>query len=162
VSWGSALEVVLVLVVFAVLCYGLVMSESRRFFIGAAVFYALLLTVFSLWTRGSGVPVAHGALDLANVRYTFVPILLLTAAFLAVADSAEGPVMARAVPVVLVVGVALANAVGPRFEREDGPAWNIALAAARAECRAGAEVVQVPVTPKGWTAPVRCDRLLAG
>jgi len=159
---SSALEVLLVLVVGAVIGVGLFACESRRFFIGAAAFYAGLLTVVALFTRGSGVPIAHGALDLANVRYTFVPILLLSAAFLAVAESTEVPIAVRVIPVVLLIGAAIANASGPRFDREKGPGWDKAVAAARVQCHAGKEAVDVPVTPKGWTARVRCDRLLGG
>ena len=96
-------------VVAAVLVYGLAVGRGRRWFIVASVGYAGLLTVASLVLRGTGDRIALGHFTLGGSRYAFVPVLLLTAAFIAVADSPGDRRWLRASLRQIVLGAALAR-----------------------------------------------------
>jgi hypothetical protein len=162
-SMGLKLELLGLLVVGAVACYGLVAGKGRRMFIVAAVAYSGILTVASLLLRGTGDPIAYGGtVTLGGSRYTFVPILLLTAAFIAIADVPGGRRWLRVLPALFVAGVAVANVEGPTFvPRRLTLDWPHAVADARARCRSAdqVEAIHIDDNPDGWVAPISCRRL---
>ena len=162
-SLGLLLAILGVLVVGVVACYGLAVARERRAFIVTAVGYSAILTVASLLTRGTGDPIAYGGnITLGGSRYTFVPILLLTAAFITVADAPGGRRWLRVLPAVFVAGVALANAQGPTFiPRRLTLDWPKAVADTRSHCRSPdqVEAIHIDDNPKGWVTALTCRQL---
>jgi hypothetical protein len=158
---GWLLVVGAVLVTAAICIYGLLVSHGRRLFILAATGYSVVLTVVSLFIRGTAE--AHMAPDHytpAGSRYFFVPVLLLAAAFIAIADSATGRRWLRLLPAFLVAGVTLAN-VSINTARGNAPNWRRSVRAAYSQCHSPREVVHVPIAPLNgdWFVPVPCKRL---
>jgi hypothetical protein len=109
--------------------------------------------------RGTGDRIVAGHFSLGGSRYAFVPVLLLTAAFIAVADSPGGRRWLRVLPAVVVFGVVVANAGAATSLRGDGPDWPKGVAAARARCHSPDQVVAIPSSPHGWQMTIAC-RLL--
>lgn len=87
-------------------------------------------------------------------RYAFAPALLATAAVVVVLD---GAALDRTTAAALAV-VAACWVVGlpSHNDRDEGPAWDEALAASAAACAPG-ERVDVPVLPRGMSAALPCD-----
>ena len=87
-------------------------------------------------------------------RYAFAPALLATAALVVVLD---GAALDRTTAAALAV-VAACWVVGlpSHNDRDEGPAWDEALAASAAACAPG-ERVDVPVLPRGMSAALACD-----
>src|SRR4051812_27819445 len=148
-----------VAVTVVVVGYGLAIGRGRRLFIAASAGYAVILTIAALVLRGTGDHIAPGRFTLGGSRYAFVPILLLTAAFIAVADSPGGRRWLRVIPAVLVFSVAAANAVAPESLRPTAPDWPKAVAAAEKTCQNPDQVVAVPASPPSWRSFLACDDL---
>jgi hypothetical protein len=98
-------------------------------------------------------------------RYLIVPTLLLLSAGALVLDRRDPRVPAagwkrlRAGVLAWYVAVVAMSFSIPN-DREAGPPWQDALVAARATCSsAGAPEVNVPITPTGWSATIRCEML---
>jgi hypothetical protein len=162
-SWealGWTLVFITAGVTVVVLAYGLAVGRGRRTFIVASVGTAVLLTVASLLLRGSGDNIVLGSFTLSASRYAFVPVLLLTAAFIAVADAPGGRRWLRVLPAGLVLGAAAANATAADTIRGDGSDWPNAVEAAREACSDPAHVVGIPGTPGGWQSFIECRHLI--
>lgn len=87
-------------------------------------------------------------------RYAFAPALLAAVAVVVLLD---GAALDRTAAVALAV-VAACWVVGlPSYnDRDEGPAWDEALAASAASCAPG-EMADVPVLPRGMSASLPCD-----
>jgi hypothetical protein len=159
-EWGWSLVFVTAAVTVVVLAYGLSVGRGRRLFIVSSAGCAVILTVASLLLRGTGDRIVLGTLSLGGSRYTFVPILLLATAFIAVADTPGGRRWVRVIPAVLVFGATAANAFAPMSLRADGPDWPKAVTAARPTCRTPDQIVNLPGAPMGWRASIECKHLI--
>ena len=106
----------------------------------------------------------HGA----PLRYAAVPFLFVVVGGTALmAEACAGWARGQIAALGLVTAVlAVMVAVGPYppLVSESGPAWHTAVAAARASCRAGHDVVEpVDIAPgPEWALHLSCRRLLAG
>lgn len=87
-------------------------------------------------------------------RYAFAPALLAMAALVVLLD---GPALDRTTAAALAL-VAACWVVGlpSHNDRDEGPAWDDALAASAAVCAPG-QRVDVPVLPRGTSAALPCD-----
>ena len=163
-AYGSLIAVGAALVAGAARVRG-----ATRLFVAVAAGYSVLL--FGVFLAGRGTAGMRPGTDeatwhLAGARFTYAPILLLTAALLALVDryaaTAAGPGGHRAVGATVVVVAVL---VGANFdltsERSLGPTWRPQLEAARQRCDAGARAARIPVAPEpfGFALDASCQDL---
>lgn len=121
---------------------------------------AFLATVVAVSVAYFAAPVALSGIS--TPRYAFAPALLAMVAVVVVID-AGGPSRGRERVALAAAGAVVAGcwAVGlPSVnERDEGPAWDRALAEAAASCPPGAEA-EVAVLPAGMSASLPCDRVV--
>ncbi|HEX2043681.1 MAG TPA: hypothetical protein VHF24_13690 [Acidimicrobiales bacterium] len=165
--FGWLFAVASVVVVGGVCLVGILQAGGERLaFMVAALFYSAVLFAVALYLRGSQeVYPARDSFTLNGSRYTVVPVLLLIAVLLCVA---EGPPLRgrvwppRAVAAAVVL-VTLVNFRAVETVRSLAPDWGESMRAARQECaRTGAGSVHVPVAPgppELWYVDVPCDRI---
>jgi hypothetical protein len=151
-------------------CFGAAkVGRSTRGFVVLCAAYATTFFVVDLFGRGSaGMRPGYdeATWHLAGARFTYAPILFLSAALLAIADGLPRRFPTsrwrRVQPVALTFAVALVVAnFSFSSERSLGPGWQESLAAARARCdRSGGEA-RVPVAPGpfGFALETTCVRL---
>jgi hypothetical protein len=157
---GWLLVGLLAIGVVAVCCYGIVVAAGRRGFIFTAAVYSVILTIASLVVRGT-VEVRwpiHQTTP-AGSRYFFVPVLLLAAAVVAIADGRAGRRWLRVLPTAVVVTVMLVNP-SPKAARGGAPPWRDSLRVAMSQCMAKGQELKVTIAPLvgEWFVPVVCDR----
>lgn len=165
-GFGWLFAVVSVLLVGGVCLVGILRARGERLaFMVAALSYSALLFAVALYLRGSQeVHPASDSFTLNGSRYTVVPVLLLIAVLLCVAEGP--PVLGRVWPLRAVAGavvlVTLVNYRAVETVRVFAPEWSESMRAARQECaRTGAASVHVPVAPgppELWYVDVPCDR----
>jgi hypothetical protein len=158
----------------AAVCLAVLVGAARsgrptRAFVAVSSFYAVAFFGVQLFGRGTAGMRPGGdeaTWHLAGARYTYAPILFLSAALLAVVDDTSvrlaKPVREGVGTVALLLVVALVAANYPlRSERSLGPRWTGELAAARGPCAGGAEEVRVLVAPApfDFSLTVPCARL---
>jgi hypothetical protein len=169
-SLGRVFAYGALLAVGAALLAGAVRSgRATRLFVAVAAGYAVLL--FGVFLAGRGSAGMRPGMDeaswhLAGARFTYAPILLLTAALLALVDrhaSRASPGAGRFAlgATVALVAVLVAANFDLTSERSLGPAWQPELDAARERCDAGAEAVGIPVAPEpfGFSLQAACRDL---
>jgi hypothetical protein len=159
----------LALVVLACCIGAAKVGRSTRGFVVLCAAYATTFFVVDLFGRGSaGMRPGYdeATWHLAGARFTYAPILLLSAALLAIADGLPRRVPTsrwrRLQPAALALAVALVVAnFSFSSERSLGPGWQESLAAARARCdRTGGEArVLVAPAPFGFALETTCVRL---
>jgi hypothetical protein len=159
----------LALVVLACCIGAAKVGRSTRGFVVLCAAYATTFFVVDLFGRGSaGMRPGYdeATWHLAGARFTYAPILLLSAALLAIADELPqrfpGSRWRRVQPAALAFAVALVVAnFSFSSERSLGPGWQESLAAARARCdRTGGEArVLVAPAPFGFALETTCVRL---
>ena len=164
--FGLAFALASVLLVGGVCLVGILRARGRRLaFMVTALAYSGLLFAVSLYLRGSQeLYPARDSFTLNGSRYTVVPVLLLIAVLLCVA---EGPPllgrlwMLRGVAAGVVL-VTLVNFRAVETVRIFAPDWRQSMRVARQECaRSGAQSVHVPIAPgppQFWYVVVPCDR----
>ena len=156
-SLGRAFAYGTLVAVAAILVAGALKSDrATRFFVLTAGGYAVLL--FGVFLAGRGSAGMRPGMDeatwhLAGARFTYAPILLLSAALLALLDrraSRAGPRPRRLVvgATAAVVAVLVASNFDLTSERSLGPAWQPELRAALERCDSGADEVRIPVAPE--------------
>jgi hypothetical protein len=151
-------------------CAGAAASGWRtRRFVALCSFYAIAFFAVDLFGRGSaGMRPGHdeATWHLAGARFTYAPILFLSAALLAVADDLpnrfrDAP-LRRARPVALALATAMVAAnFSFSSERSLGPSWKATLSAARDRCEETGGQTRVPVAPGpfGFALETSCARL---
>ena len=156
-----------VLLVGGVCLFGILRARGARLaFMVVALLYSGLLFAVALYLRGSQeVHPARDSFTLNGSRYTVVPVLLVIAVLLCIA---EGPPllgrtwMLRALAAGVVL-VTLVNFRAVETVRVFAPDWRLSVRVAREECaRTGAVSVHVPVAPgppEFWYVVVPCDRI---
>jgi hypothetical protein len=158
----------LALVVLACCIGAAKVGRSTRGFVVLCAAYATTFFVVDLFGRGSaGMRPGYdeATWHLAGARFTYAPILLLSAALLAIADGLppfQTSRWRRVQPAALAFAVALVVAnFSFSSERSLGPGWQESLAAARARCdRTGGEArVLVAPAPFGFALETTCVRL---
>jgi hypothetical protein len=160
-SLGWTLAFAVGAVAVLVVAYGVVTGKGRRLFVLVAAGYSVALEAASLVLRGSvGQRVALGQFNLNGSRYFFVPVLLLTTAFVAVADTAGKRTWYRVLPAVLVAAAAAANVSIPTV-RDRAPKWEQSVVAARPQCKTPDQLVWITVAPLDgtWYSILPCRRL---
>jgi hypothetical protein len=143
--------------------------RATRAFVAVSSFYAVAffgVQLFGRGTAGMRPGEDEATWHLAGARFTYAPILFLSAALLAVLDDVSArlqrPVRQGVGPVALLLVVALVAANYPlKSERSLGPRWTGELAEARGRCARGAEEVRVLVAPAPFqfSLTVPCARL---
>ncbi|HTW06166.1 MAG TPA: hypothetical protein VME46_01560 [Acidimicrobiales bacterium] len=146
-------------------------SPRRRVFVASAVIFSIVCYVVPVWARGVGPAMGAGHVQVAS-RYEAVPLLLLLAALLVVADSLVASVPAPG-PRLAAPAVALALLL-PGWvidfhdvnQRSGGPSWSAQVtrgaamcAADRRKANAAGQSVALAIDPAGWTAVVPCRTL---
>jgi len=150
---------------FALLGYGAVRFPERR---GACILAtATSVAAFSLpvFLRGTSLLLPPPELHLHGSRWVIGPSLLLALASLIVLEERH-PGAGRwpwiGVRTAVLASILAAVAVGFRTEnvRSKGPRWSEGVDAARARCEGTVDtVVPVPISPRGWSVRLPCDRL---
>ena len=165
--FGWFFAVASLLLVGGVCLYGILRARGKRLtFMVTALVYSGVLFAVALFLRGSQeVHPPPDSFNLNGSRYTVVPVLLVIAVLLCIA---EGPPLlgrmwaARGVAVAVVL-VTLVNFRAVGTVRGLAPDWQESLRAARRECaQTIASSVRVPVAPgppEFWAVVVPCDRL---
>jgi hypothetical protein len=156
-----------VLVVGGICLFGILRARRERLaFIVVALSYSAVLFAVALYLRGSQeVHPARDSFTLNGSRYTVVPVLLVIAVLLCVAEGP--PLLGRAWVLrgvaVGVVLVTLLNFRAVESVRIFAPDWEQSVQVAREECaRTAAGSVHVPVAPgppELWYVVVPCDRI---
>jgi hypothetical protein len=155
-----------------VLACGVGATTSRRrtrVFVAICAVYAFTFFAIDLFGRGSaGMRPGYdeATWHLAGARFTYAPILFLSAALLAVADALPGRVprstwrMLHPAALVFVAALLIAN-FSFTSERSLGPSWQHGLTAARDRCDRGTTEAQVLVAPApfGFVLKTTCARL---
>ena len=164
-GWFFALASLLL--VGGVCLLGILRARGERLaFMVTALGYSGALFAVALFLRGSQeVHPPPNSFNLNGSRYTVVPVLLVIAVLLCIA---EGPPLlgrlwvARGVAVALVF-VTLVNFRAVGTVRGLAPDWEDSVRAARRECaQTTASSVRVPVAPgppEFWSVVVPCERL---
>lgn len=157
-GWSLAVGAAAFLVAVALWALGLARGQ-RRLFVLAATAYAVILMVGSAYLRGTVESrMEIGAFSLNGSRYHYVPILLVTAVFVALGDLRGRLRWARRVPALVVAGTLVTNFWPPEGVRTDLPEWRDSVVAAEPRCRDGAETVDIPVAPPPlFFARLPCD-----
>ena len=146
--------------------YGMIRARGQRLaFMIAAVTYSGLIFTVSLFLRGSTeMRLPRDTFLLNGSRYTVVPVLLLCAALLVVA---EGPPVLGQVwlPRGVAVGLALVTVVSFHWilpVRVYAPDWRTSVHTARRQCaETRADSVRIPIAPgppDAWYVVMPCDR----
>jgi hypothetical protein len=144
-------------------------TRATRAFVAVSSFYAVAFFVVPLVGRGTAgmrPGFNEATWHLAGARYTYTPILFLSAALLVILDDTSARLArpagrgVRTVVLLAVIALVAAN-YSFRSERSLGPSWTAELAAARARCSGGANEARVLVSPApfGFTLRVPCTRL---
>jgi hypothetical protein len=167
-TWGYAATTFVMLALMPVLVRGSLSSK-------ALVLTALLLSVsfffapLALRFNGGFVPRISGEGLAFGSRYSASPILFVFTALVVAADEAlhrRPTILTRALPA--VVGALVLIAVVRDFrapnDRGPGPRWSSEVRAATRTCKAGAQAVNLLVTPKvmEFRFRVPCRRVLSG
>jgi hypothetical protein len=144
-------------------------GPRTRVFVAVCCLYAATFFFVDLFGRGSaGMRPGSDAATwhLAGARFTYAPILFLSAALLAVADDIgrrfPSSAWRRIHPAALALSAAVVIAnFSLSSERSLGPEWRPSLAAARAQCNRGVHEVHIPVAPGpfGFALTTTCARL---
>ncbi len=168
ITFGKYFVALSVVVVGGVCLYGLVRARGQKFvFIAVALAYSGLLFVVSLSVRGSGEMRPPGDLFVYNgSRYTVVPVLLLIAVLVVIADnpatSSYAWVRWALAGFVALVSVLSFHSV-PTV-RGRAPYWRADVGQARQVCaETGATKVRIPIAPgppEAWYVDIPCDRIV--
>jgi hypothetical protein len=166
-TFGWLFALASLLIVGAVCLLGMLRARGTRLaFMVTALAYSAVLFAVALYLRGSQeVHPTGDSFTLNGSRYTVVPVLLVIAVLLCVA---EGPPLFGKAWVLRgvaagVVLVTLVNFRAVETVRELAPDWRQSVRAARQECAmTKATSVHVPVAPgppEFWYVVVPCDRV---
>ena len=153
---------VAVVVAIAALARADRLRGDRAWFVGSAVFTAVLVYAVAAVARGTDwMPFAapDGSFTNAGSRYEYVPIFLLTSAIVVLVDRSRLDWLKALVAAwVLVV---LVSSWGPTSSRSAGPDWSAAVRQAQADCRAHPDQAEalLPITPFTWRVAIPCSRL---
>jgi hypothetical protein len=166
VGWWVTLVAVLVFTLFGL--YAFVFGRPIvRLAVLALVFGSLVIWCSSyIFNNDANLYYSHfepeRLLDLTLTRYGAVPAMMLASMVpLAVGVLLERRPALMPVAVALVVGLAVVMSLNfvQRDNHRSGVGWTEAVAAARAECAGGAEMVDVHTQPDNWVVPVPCALL---
>ena len=144
-------------------------ARTTRIFVATSSAYAVVLFVAFLAGRGTAgmrPGTDEATWHLAGARFTYAPILFLSAALLAIVDCRAARLRAsrrrllEAAAVAVVAGSIAAN-FALTSERSLGPSWRSELSDGRQRCEDGRERVRIPVAPApfGFNLEIRCRDL---
>ena len=163
-SYGALVVVAAALIFGARGC-----GRATRIFVATSSAYAVIL--FAAFLAGRGTAGMRPGTDeatwhLAGARFTYAPILFLSAALLAIVDCRAAHLretrqrVLEAAAVVAVVGLIAAN-FALTSERSLGPSWRSEVDEGRQRCEGGLERVRIPVAPApfGFEVEIRCPDL---
>ncbi len=165
VTFGKWFVFVSVVAVGAVCVYGMVRARGQKVvFILAALVYSALLFTVSLTLRGTGEMRPPGDTFVYNgSRYTVVPVLLVIAVLVVVADDPAmlGRWGGRALAA-CVAAVTLLSFHSVPTVRGKAPNWRGDIERANQVCaRTGAATVRIPIAPgppEAWYVDIPCAR----
>jgi hypothetical protein len=159
-GWGLAL---IGGAVAALLALGAVAERDRRIPLVIAAAGSFVSFAVPVYLRGTSLITPGQDLVLNGSKWVLGPMLLLATVLVGLADRPPGPGWMR-VPVRVLIAGSLAFAAVTSYSattsRSEGPRWSGTIETATGEChRTGAAAVDVPVTPKGFSATIPCERL---
>jgi hypothetical protein len=161
-GWGLAL---LGGAVAAVLALAVLPDRRRRLPFLAMAAASVAAFGMPVFLRGTILITPGEQMVLNGSKWVLGPLLLLATLLVAVGEGPPGSPRWIRWPVRAVVVAALAFAVGSSYrvatDRSEGPRWSSSIESARVRCRTeGVPIVEVPVSPKGFSASIPCDRLV--
>jgi hypothetical protein len=164
---GELVAIVGALVVIPVVVWLVLQNRGMHRCLGAVtVAYSVAMFVFAVARRGStGFEVIEHRWNSNGGRFVALSLWLLLSGLAILISGARVSATAKRIMVVLFVAQFAVVGVGnyrASNGRSPGPAWNVQVAGVTTWCerQRPQTLTAIPITPRGWFAVLRCDRVL--